>query len=124
MNNQRLSTSYSPISIARAHSFGNHQNLQSNIREVVSKEISIMLLYISVLYLFSHSLCRDCVLYQVLLPSSVSISSFTHLSKVFFALLTTSSEVNGHRVRVLRNIRKVPYSGYFSGGKIFGKIEI
>ena len=44
------------------------------------------------------------MLYQVLLPSSVSISSFTHLSKVFFALLTTSSEVNGHRVRVLRNI--------------------
>lgn len=37
--------------------------------------------------------CRKCMWYQLLLPSSVNISSFTYISKIFYALLTTSSEV-------------------------------
>ena len=46
----------------------------------------------------THSLscfspCRSCLWYQLLLPASHTVTSFTYFSNVFYALLTTTSEV-------------------------------
>ena len=43
--------------------------------------------------LSSLSPCRSCLWYQLLLPASHTVTSFTYFSNIFYALLTTSNEV-------------------------------